>query len=173
MLFSELFTHCPACGSSGFVTNNEKSNRCTNCNFVYYINPSAAVAAFILNKNGDLLVSVRGKEPEKGKWDLPGGFVDANETAETAISRELKEELNAHVLSSEYLFSLPNTYLYSGLSIPTLDLFYLCTLANVENLIAADDVASFQFVSLKNIDPNLFGFTSVKKAVALFLQMRH
>lgn len=44
--------------------------------FVYYFNPSSAVACFIKNAKGELLLVRRGKEPAKGTLDLPGGFVD-------------------------------------------------------------------------------------------------
>jgi ADP-ribose pyrophosphatase YjhB (NUDIX family) len=172
MYFSELFTHCPVCGAKSFVPHTEKSNRCTECSFVYYLNPSAAVAAFIQNQKGDLLVCVRAKEPAKGTWDLPGGFIDENETAEDAVRRELKEELNAEVVEAKYVFSFPNTYEYSGLTLPTLDMLFVCSVSNVNALVANDDVAAFQFVPLHEIDSSRFGLPSMKKAVALFLQMQ-
>lgn len=172
MHFSELFTHCPVCGATPFIRNNVKSSRCTECGFVYYLNPSAAGAAFIQHENGDLLVCVRAKEPAKGTWDLPGGFIDENETAEEAIRRELKEELNAEVVEAKYLFSFPNTYDYSGLTLPTLDMFFACKVSNIDDLRPDDDVAAFRFVPLHEIDPSRFGLSSIKKAVALFLQMQ-
>src|SRR3989304_3338139 len=39
-----------------------------------------------------LLVKRGGKWLEKGKWALPGGFLDMDETCEQAALRELKEE---------------------------------------------------------------------------------
>ena len=170
MHFSALFTHCPACGSDKFVQNNVKSKRCVSCGYVFYINASAAVAAFIVNEKGDLLVCKRGKEPEKGTMDLPGGFVDENETAEEAISREIAEELNAKVVESDYLFSLPNQYEYSGLTVPTLDMFFSCKLESTMNLKPADDVEDCFFVPLNKVNPELFGLKSIKKAVQLFLK---
>jgi len=170
MHFSTLFTHCPVCGSTRFVLNNEKSKRCEACNFVFYMNASAAVAAFIVNDAGDLLVCRRGKEPAKGTLDLPGGFIDANETAEEAVKREIAEELQATVVEAKYLFSLPNEYEYSGLLIPTLDMIFACTVESVENLKAGDDVAECFFMPLHEINPELFGLQSIRKAVALFLK---
>jgi len=171
MHFSELFTHCPACGSALFIQNNVKSKRCQDCGFVYYINPSAAVAAFILNESGDLLVCRRGKEPEKGTLDLPGGFVDDNETAEEAMKREIGEELKVKATHAKYKFSLPNLYEYGGMTIPTLDLFFACRLENTTNLQPSDDVEDCFFVPLDKIDPELFGLKSIKKGVAMFLEM--
>lgn len=172
MHFSVLFTHCPTCGSDKFYQNNEKSKICKSCGFVYYINPSAAVAAFILNSNNELLVCVRGKEPEKGTWDLPGGFVDANESAEEALIREISEELGSEAKNAKYLFSLPNDYLYGGMTIPTLDLFFTCHLSDYENIVASDDVSECFFVPLNELNPNNFGLKSIKKAVTSFLEMK-
>ena len=173
MLFRSLFTNCPTCGSSNFVHNNEKSKRCTDCGFVYYINASAAVAAFIQNDAGDLLVCKRGKEPAKGTWDLPGGFVDGDETAEEALVREIEEELDAKIIDQKYLFSLPNLYEYSGMTIPTLDLFFECKLLENNNLKPSDDVEDCFFVTLKEVNTDNFGLQSVKKAVGMYLDSRH
>ena len=133
-----------------------------------YINASAAVAAFIVNAKGELLVCKRAKDPEKGTFDLPGGFVDDNETAEQAIIREIKEELDADVIESSYLFSLPNLYEYSGWTIPTLDLFFVCKLKDYSELKAGDDVESCFFVPVNQINPMQFGLKSIKKGVELF-----
>ncbi len=170
MHFSTLFTHCPVCGSVKFIKNNEKSKRCEACGFVFYVNASAAVAAFVLNTNNELLVCKRAKDPVKGTWDLPGGFVDGNESAEMALNREIKEELNAVVIESHFLFSLPNEYEYSGMTIPTLDLFFSCQLENTENLQASDDVESCFFVPLNELNPDFFGLESIKKAISIFIK---
>lgn len=170
MDFSSFFRFCPVCGSENFATNNIKSMRCGSCNFVFYMNASAAVAAFITNTNGELLVCKRGKEPAKGTLDLPGGFVDDNETVEQAVSREIAEELGAKVTELSYLFSLPNQYLYSGLTIPTMDLFFACKVESTDNLIPADDVEDCYFVALKDLKPELFGLNSVRKAVDMFIK---
>ncbi|MDD4968032.1 MAG: NUDIX domain-containing protein [Paludibacter sp.] len=172
MHFSTLFTHCPACGSDKFIPHNVKSKSCESCGFVYYVNASAAVASFIVNAQGELLVCRRGKEPVKGTLDLPGGFVDENESAEEAVSREIAEELQARVTKAKYLFSLPNEYEYSGMTVPTLDMFYECTLEDTTNLKPSDDVADCFFVPLKEVKPELFGLKSIRKAVGMFVSER-
>ena len=171
MDFSKLFRHCPVCGG-GFTQHNVKSMCCTACGFVYYINPSAATAAFIQNEKGELLVCRRAKEPAKGTLDLPGGFVDGNETGEEAIAREVQEETGGIVTESTYLFSLPNLYEYSGLTIPTLDMFFACRLADDRYLHADDDVAACRFVPLDEIDPQQFGLQSIRRAVERFLKQK-
>ena len=41
-----------------------------------------------------LLLTKRAVDPEKGKWALPGGYMDAHEMPEEALKRELIEEVN-------------------------------------------------------------------------------
>lgn len=88
----DKFQYCPICGSSHFEVNNIKSKKCASCGFVYYANPSSATVAFIFNDKGELLVVRRKNEPAKGTLDLPGGFVDMDETGEQGVAREVKEE---------------------------------------------------------------------------------
>ena len=68
-----FFQFCPHCGGSNFVDNDFKSKRCLDCGFVFYINASAAVAAFVLDGKGRLLAEHRRLEPSKGMLALPGG----------------------------------------------------------------------------------------------------
>lgn len=167
MHFDKLYSFCPVCGSSDFINNNEKSKRCLKCGFVMYMNPSSAVAAFIVNENNELLTCVRAKEPAKDTLDLPGGFVDFNETAEQAVTREIKEELNGDVTDIQYLFSLPNEYIYSGLSIPTLDMFFSVKLKDYNVLKPSDDVANFLYIRVNELNPELFGLKSIKNAILI------
>ncbi|HLP06381.1 MAG TPA: NUDIX domain-containing protein [Paludibacter sp.] len=171
MHFSTLFSFCPVCRSERFILNNKKSKRCEDCGFVYYQNVSAAVAAFILTGNNELLVCRRAKDPAKGTWDLPGGFVDDEENAEEALTREIHEELQAETTEVRYLFSLPNKYEYSGMTIPTLDLFFSCKLSGTENLRPSDDVEDCFFVPLSGINPENFGLESIKKAIGIYREM--
>lgn len=64
--------------------------------FTYnYQRPAVTVDAIIVsesNGNSMILLILRKANPFKGKWALPGGFVEINETLEEACKRELKEE---------------------------------------------------------------------------------
>lgn len=170
MHFTTLFRHCPVCGAADFFTSDSlRSKRCAACGFVYYLNASAAVACFVRNENGGILLCRRAKDPARGSLDLPGGFVDPGETVEEALRRELKEEIGSDVVESRFLFSLPNQYEYSGLTVPTLDLFFDCRLASHESLKAADDVAECFFCNPTEIPLEDFGLPSIRKAVGFFL----
>lgn len=166
----DLFHYCPKCGSDLFEEHNFKSKHCSNCGFTYYQNPSSATAAFILNSKGELLVARRGKEPAKGTLDLPGGFVDNDESGEQGIIREIKEETGLDIPEVEYLFSIPNIYRYSGMDIHTLDMFYLCHVDDNATVLAADDAAELSWVPLQEVYVERFGLRSIREAVHRFLQ---
>lgn len=60
-----------------------------------YPRPALTVDALVyVKENGSfsVLLIQRGIEPFKGKWALPGGFVNMDELLETACIRELEEE---------------------------------------------------------------------------------
>lgn len=152
------------------MVNNAKSKRCMDCGFVYYFNPSAAVACFVRDATGNLLVAVRGNEPAKGKLDLPGGFVDMDETGEEAARRELMEETGLSPDSLRYLFSIPNIYPYSGFEVQTLDIFFECTVADLTEAIAADDVAALTVIAPGEVDAERFGLKSVREAIARYIK---
>ena len=163
------FKYCPKCGSDRFLENNFKSKKCSDCGFVYYFNSCGATVALIVNDKEELLVATRAHEPAKGTLDLPGGFVDMDETAEEAVAREVKEETGLDVVNVKYLFSLPNIYQYSGFDVHTIDMFFLCNIADSSKMKADDDVAKLEFIKLSELKPEYFGLNSVRKGITQIL----
>ncbi len=67
-----------------------------------YKNPKPTVDVAIID--GDKVVLVkRGREPHKGKWVFPGGFIDYGETAEHAAVREALEETGMKIEITDIL----------------------------------------------------------------------
>jgi NAD+ diphosphatase len=156
---SGVLRYCPKCGAAALRPVESKLWHCTSCGFELYLNVAAAVAALIADGQGRLLIVVRGEEPRKGMWDLPGGFVDPGESAEDALRREVAEELGLQVTSTRFLCSYPNTYEYGGVRYATIDLGFVCEVADA-NVTANREIAQVRFVSPRDIDLAQFGFRS-------------
>ena len=118
-----------------------------------------------------ILVVRRGKEPAKGTLDLPGGFVDMDETVEEGMRREILEETGIHATKMEYLFSFPNQYLYSGITVHTIDMDFLVRVPAETRARAADDAAECMWIPIRHLHPKEFGLTSIRRAVERFLEV--
>ena len=164
-----IFQICPHCGAHELKPDSAKSVACTTCGFVYFFNPAAAVAAIIVNTKNELLVTVRASDPGKGRWDLPGGFVDPGESAEQALRREVKEELNLEAQSMIYFCSVPNEYVYKQVTYTTVDLAFICQTRDFSGLQTMDDIEDVMFISADDVDFEQFAFDSIRTIVSQYL----
>jgi len=62
-----------------------------------YPRPAVTVDAILISKKNTVLLIERDREPYKGSWALPGGFIEMDEPLETACHRELEEETGLKV----------------------------------------------------------------------------
>ena len=73
------------------------------------------VVAAIIIDDGKVFATQRGYGEFKGGWEFPGGKIDAGETPEEALVREIKEELDTEVEVKELLdtveYDYPNFHL--------------------------------------------------------------
>ncbi len=168
-----VFKYCPKCGAAALRPVGLKMLRCAACGFELYLNPAAAVAGVIVDEQGRMVVLVRGKEPAKGKWDLPGGFVDPGETAEDALRREVREEIGLEATTLRYLGSWPNVYEYMGVRYRTLDMGFVCAAARASQAKPREaEIAEVLFLRPQEVDPGRFAFRSVGTIAATYLQQR-
>ena len=86
---------CSNCGKNNKFGKQDGQNRfyCTHCHRIHYKNPKP-IATLTRPNNDSILLVKRAKEPEKGLWGLPRGFIEKGETLEEGASRELLEETN-------------------------------------------------------------------------------
>jgi len=164
----EVLKFCPKCGSPQFEIVGERSLKCGSCGFHYYINASAAVAGLVTDGNGRLMLVTRGIEPDYGKLDLPGGFVDHFESVEGAMERELFEELGMKVKSMKYVSSATNEYIFSGFSVFTIDLAFEVIPESVVDLKPMDDIIEYRFYAENEFNYDDIPAPSMKKFVKDF-----
>jgi ADP-ribose pyrophosphatase YjhB (NUDIX family) len=104
--------YCSACGApvSLRVPPGDSLPRhvCERCNAVHYRNPKLVVGA-LAEWEGRILLCKRAIEPRHGKWTLPAGFMENNETVADAALRETMEESGAHIELGE---------MYTVISVP-------------------------------------------------------
>jgi NAD+ diphosphatase len=167
-----IFRFCPRC-SGRFVPQHDFSFVCEVCGLHFFSNACAAVCALIHDSEGRLLLTKRAKEPEKGMFDLPGGFVDPLESVEEALKREIKEELGVTVTDMQYFCSFPNRYVYSGLTYFTIDLAFICIIDDISGVRPDDDVSDAIFIAAAKIDLEQIAFESNKNIIRYYLEHKN
>ena len=111
---THAYRFCPRCGGAleRRVLKSTEPERpvCTQCGFVFYLDPKIAVGTIIQSPGGRLVLVRRAIEPGYGKWVFPGGYVDRGEPLTSAAIREAREECDLDVR----LDALVNIYSYAG-----------------------------------------------------------
>lgn len=82
------------------------------------------VVAAIIVQDGRVLAAQRGYGEFAGGWEFPGGKVEAGETPQQALVREIKEEMNADIQVGAYLTTAEYDYPMFHLSMRC----YMCSL---------------------------------------------
>jgi len=105
------FEFCPMCGGKCKSLNLKEHEPtrlvCSECDFIFYLDPKL-VACAIVESEGKIVLLKRDIEPQKGKWVMPGGYVDRGEVVEAAALRETEEECGLKIKLVGCLF-LPRT----------------------------------------------------------------
>ncbi|MCB0047824.1 MAG: NUDIX hydrolase [Caldilineaceae bacterium] len=104
----EKFVYCPRCATR--LERRESYGRtravCPACKFVHFQDPKVAVIGLVTWADRLLLVR-RAVNPERGKWALPGGYMDAGEMPIPALRRELMEEVGLTLAAEKLMTVLP------------------------------------------------------------------
>lgn len=92
---SSTFTFCPRCSAPLIDQEHHgRTRRCCakeGCGFVHWGNPTPVVAA-IIEHEGQMLLA-RGKDWPEKMFALVTGFLEAGESPEQGVLREVKEEV--------------------------------------------------------------------------------
>jgi ADP-ribose pyrophosphatase YjhB (NUDIX family) len=163
---------CPHCGAEPFSPKGVNHLVCAACSFEWFLNPAVAAACFVFDDRNQVLLIRRQKNPGKGRLAPPGGFVDAGETAESGVRREVQEETGLRVEAVKFLCSQPNTYAYGGYSYNVLDIFFTARVLAFNSLKTGDDVSALVVQSAADLDPAVLAFPSMQAAWRHYLGAR-
>ncbi|MBP6850741.1 MAG: NUDIX hydrolase [Rhodoferax sp.] len=110
-MYHSPIKHCKNCGTAvvyRIPDDGDTRERavCPGCHTIHYENPLNVVGT-VPHLGDRVLLCKRNIEPRKGKWTLPAGFMELQETTAQGAARETQEEAGAH-FEMEGLFSILN-----------------------------------------------------------------
>ncbi len=159
------YNHCPLCASALKRKNidGHKRQACLNCGFIYYQNPTPAVAV-IIKIDGKLVLVKRKYEPFAGMWSLPAGFMEYGESAPECAIREAKEETNLKIKAGSLIG------VYNGADDPRSHVILIVYQgqATNRNMVAGDDASQIELFSPKNL-PKDIAFKAHRTAIRDYL----
>jgi ADP-ribose pyrophosphatase YjhB (NUDIX family) len=147
---------CSHCGNKVvFKTiENEHLPRfvCESCNTIHYQNPKVIVGCIPIWED-KIMLCRRGIEPQYGFWNIPGGFLENDETVEHGAMREALEEAGV---------ALEITHLQSIFSVTVVQQVHLHFLAKITKPIwhLTPETTEIQFFKPEDIPWNDIAFKS-------------
>jgi len=105
VVWDQTHQFCGRCGSPTQDLQGERSKICPKCKFISYPRLCPAVITAVRKDNQILLAHA--KHFKEGMYSLIAGFVEAGETLEEAVQREIMEEVGIRVKNIQYLGSQP------------------------------------------------------------------
>ncbi|MDX2504868.1 MAG: NUDIX hydrolase [Gammaproteobacteria bacterium] len=133
---------------------------CEHCHTIHYQNPKI-ITGCIATWEEKILLCRRAIEPRYGKWTLPAGFMENNETTQQGAARETLEEAQA-VVSDLQLFGVFN--------IPHISQVYMIFHGHATNDFCAPTHESLEahFFNEENIPWNELAFPTVHECLKLY-----
>ena len=155
--------HCPRCASA--LENDGATAICRACGFIAYASSEPTVGALVLDEEGRVLLSRRAFEPQAGKWDIPGGFLEEGEEPLDALRRELREEAGVEIEPLELAGIWVDRYGADDDATATLNLYWTARIVSGEPA-PADDVAELAWFPIDDVPGDAeLAFTNVAKAL--------
>lgn len=148
----ESWKHCPRCGADLDVRDEGAEAECERCRFRYYASSKPTASALVLDDEGRVLLAKRKHEPDKGKWDLPGGFLDEGEDPREALKRELSEETGLEIEPVEFFDFVVDRYGDDDDAQHTLNLYWVARIRSGEPT-PDDDVEELRWFGRDELPP--------------------
>ena len=136
-----------------------------------YKNPTPTVDT-IIQKNYQILLVKRKKDPFKGYLVLPGGFVNEGERVEDAAKREIKEEtsLDIDLIDILGVYSEPKRD-PRGHIMSTVFIVKISESSDKIDALAQDDAVAIEWLNLEEVDNTRVGFDH-KKIISDYIRWK-
>jgi NAD+ diphosphatase len=162
-----MFTYYPKC--KNILSGDDRHCFCSDCGFDFYFNPAPAAGVIIVNDKDQIYLGLRTRDPKAGCWEIPGGFININESAEEGAIREIKEELGIDLIDLAYFRSCSNDYFYKGMEYHPLDIFFIAKVNLREIKPTDDEFAEGKFFDIDKIPFDKLAFKSNLKVLGDFI----
>ena len=133
---------CPDCGArvslQAIAGDARERYVCDACGKTHYHTTSVLVAVYVC-VGEKILWICRGTPPAVGKWAMPGGYMEHDETPEAAASRELLEETGVTVAPGDMVLVSVSSILHMAQT----HLVFRCHLDTVPEATATEEAAAF------------------------------
>ncbi len=103
--WDQTHQYCGRCGSPTEELAGERAKICPKCKFISY--PRICPAVITAVRRDNKLLLAHAKHFKEGMYSLIAGFVEAGETLEEAVQREIMEEVGIKVKNIQYFDSQP------------------------------------------------------------------
>jgi 8-oxo-dGTP diphosphatase len=113
---------CPRCRTE--LQGDLSRLECPSCGFVNYASSKPTAGALVEDADGRVLLARRAHEPFKGRWDIPGGFLEEGEAPLDGIRRELREETGLDVEPLEFVGAWMDRYGGDSTAEATLNMYW-------------------------------------------------
>ena len=152
-----VINYCSHCGASVCVQvppgDTLERHVCISCGTIHYQNPKLIVGSLPVWQDKVLLCR-RAIEPRHGKWTLPAGFMENNETMPQAAVRETVEEACARIELGEMytIISVPHIrQVHAIYRARLLDLEFSAGIETLEVGLFAEDEIPWQEIAFRTI----------------------
>jgi 8-oxo-dGTP diphosphatase len=142
--------------------------RCPRCGWTFYDNPVPA-AICVIERRGAIVMVRRARPPYAGTWDLPGGFLEAGETPEAGLARELREELGVGVRRARLLGFATDRYGPAGLMVLTA---IYRVVPDSWRFAATDDVSEVRWFPRGRLPYRRIAFPAMRRSLRAWIRGR-
>ena len=156
--------YCSDCGErvnlQDVAGDHHRRYVCHACGTTHYDSPKVLVAAYVCVGERMLWIR-RGTAPAIGKWALPGGFMEKDETPEAAAARELEEETGVVVPADAMTLVSVSSILHMAQT----HLVYRCHLDDRPSTTPTDEATEFGWFDESDLPWSETAFATIEPQI--------